>query len=94
MIEDPGALSQRAGPPSQGGGGGFDVEEIDEIEEDAIEEEVVGLVEQGEEGIESLSSTTVNNNEMKFIPVVQVHEICEEVGESGFGCVQGERVRV
>ena len=31
---------------------------------------------------------------MKFNPVVQVREICEEVCESGFGCVQGERVRV
>ena len=61
MIEDPGALSQRAGPPSQGGGGGFDVEEIDEVEEEAVEEEVVGIVERGEEEIEFLSCQIESN---------------------------------
>ena len=61
MIEDPGALSQRADPPSQGGGRGFDVEEIDEIEEEAVMEEEVGLVERGEEEIESLSCQIESN---------------------------------
>ena len=61
MIEDPGALSQRAGPPSQGGGGGSDVEETDEVEEEAVEEVVVLVVERGEEDIESLSCQIESN---------------------------------